>query len=37
MRNAYTILVGKVGLKIPLGRLRRTWEYNIKTDLKTLV
>jgi hypothetical protein len=33
-RNAYTILVGKPERKKPLGRPRRRWEDNIKTDLK---
>jgi len=32
VRNAYKILVGK--LKRQLGRPRRRWEDNIKTDLR---
>jgi hypothetical protein len=33
-RNAYRILVGKPEGKIPLGRPRRRWVNNIKTDLR---
>jgi hypothetical protein len=33
-RNAYRILVGKPQGKRPLGRPRRRWEDNIKTDLR---
>jgi len=33
MRNAYNILVGKPEGKRPLGRLKRTWEDNIRIDL----
>jgi hypothetical protein len=33
-RNAYRILVGKPEGKIPLGRQRRRWVDNIKTDLR---
>jgi hypothetical protein len=32
-RNAYRILVGKPERKRPLGRPRRMWVDNIKTDL----
>jgi hypothetical protein len=32
-RHAYRILVGKPEGRRPLGRLRRRWEDNIKTDL----
>jgi hypothetical protein len=32
-RNACRILVGKPEGKRPLGRLRRSWEDNIKMDL----
>jgi hypothetical protein len=32
-RNAYRILVGKTEGKRPLGRPRRRWEDNIRTDL----
>jgi hypothetical protein len=34
MRHAYKILVGKPEGKIPLGRTRRRWKYNIKMDLR---
>jgi hypothetical protein len=34
MRNTYKVLVGKPKSKTQLGRLRRRWEDNIKTDLK---
>jgi hypothetical protein len=33
-RNAYRILVGKPGLKRPLGRRRCRWVNNIKRDLR---
>ena len=33
-RNAYGVLVGKPEGKKPLGRPRRRWEDNIKTDLR---
>jgi hypothetical protein len=33
-RNAYRILVGTPEGKKPLGRIRRRWVDNIKTDLK---
>ena len=33
-RNAFRDLVGKPEGKRPLGRPRRTWEGNIKMDLK---
>ena len=33
-RNAYRVLVGKPESKRPLGRPRRTWEHNIKMDLR---
>ena len=33
-RNAYRVLVGKPVGKRPLGRPRRTWEDNIKMDLR---
>jgi hypothetical protein len=32
-RNVYRLLVGKPGGKRPLGRPRRRWIDNIKTDL----
>jgi hypothetical protein len=32
-RNAYMILVGKLGGKRPLGRPRHRWVNNIKMDL----
>jgi hypothetical protein len=34
MRNGYTILVGKLEVKKPLGRPRRRWEDNIRMELK---
>ena len=34
MRGAYKVLVGKPEGKRPLGRLRHTWEDNIKIDLQ---
>ena len=33
-RSAFKILTGKPTRMRPLGRLRRRWEYNIRTDLK---
>jgi hypothetical protein len=33
LRNVYNIFHGKSEGKIPLGRSRRRWEDNIKTDL----
>jgi hypothetical protein len=36
-RNAYRILVGKPENKRPLGRPRRRWVDNIKTDLREIV
>ena len=33
-RNAYRVLVGKPEEQTPLGRPRRTWEDNIKMDLR---
>jgi hypothetical protein len=35
-RNAYMILVRKPEGKIPLGRTRRRWMYNIKMDLREI-
>jgi hypothetical protein len=35
-RNAYRILVGKPEGKRPLGRPRRTWEDNIRIDLRDI-
>jgi hypothetical protein len=35
-RNAYRILVGKPEGKRPLGRPRRSWVDNIKTDLREI-
>ncbi|KAJ4447721.1 hypothetical protein ANN_09729 [Periplaneta americana] len=35
-RNAYRVLVGRPEGKRPLGRPRRRWEDNIKTDLREL-
>jgi hypothetical protein len=35
-RNSYRILVGKPEGKIPLGRPRRRWLDNIKTDLREI-
>jgi hypothetical protein len=34
IRNAYRILVGKPEGKRPLGRSRRSWEGDIKINLK---
>jgi hypothetical protein len=36
VRGAYNILVGKPEGRRPLGRPRRTWEDNIKTDLREI-
>jgi hypothetical protein len=33
-RGAYRVLVGKPEERRPLGRPRRSWEDNIKTDLR---
>jgi hypothetical protein len=33
-RNAYMVLVGKLERKRPLGRPRRSWEDNIKMDVR---
>ena len=33
-RGIYRVLVGKPEEKRPLGRPRRTWEYDIKMDLQ---
>jgi hypothetical protein len=33
MRYAYKILVGKPDVKLPLGRPRNRWEYNIRMAL----
>jgi hypothetical protein len=35
-RGVYSVLVGKREGKIPLGRPRRSWEDNIKMDLKEI-
>jgi hypothetical protein len=35
-RTAYRILMGKLEGKRPLGRSRRTWENNIKIDLREI-
>jgi hypothetical protein len=35
-RNTYTILVGKLEGKRPLGRPRHRWEENIKMDLREI-
>jgi hypothetical protein len=35
-RIAYKILVGKPERKRPLGKLRRSWMDNIKTDLREI-
>jgi hypothetical protein len=37
MRNVYSILVRKPERKTPVGRPRRRWEYNIRTDLRKIV
>jgi hypothetical protein len=36
MRNAYKILVGKPEGRDPLGKPRRSWEDNIKMDLREI-
>jgi hypothetical protein len=36
VRNAYSILVGKLERKRQLGRHRRGWEDNIRTDLREI-
>jgi hypothetical protein len=36
-RGVYRVLVGKTEIKIPLGRLRRRWEDNIKMKLREIV
>jgi hypothetical protein len=36
MRGAYNILVGRPEGRRPLGRPRRRWEDNIKTDLREI-
>jgi hypothetical protein len=36
MRGAYNILVGRPEGRRPLGRPRRTWEVNIKMDLREI-
>lgn len=36
MKNAYEMLVGKLELKRPLGRLRYRWEDNVKNGLKKI-
>jgi hypothetical protein len=35
-RNACMIVMGKSGGKRPLGRIKRRWGYNIKTNLREL-
>jgi hypothetical protein len=35
-RSVYNVLVGKPEGKRPLGRPRRRWEDNIKTDLQEM-
>ena len=35
-RDVYRVLVGKTKGKTPLGRPKRTWEDNIKTELKEI-
>jgi hypothetical protein len=35
-RNVYRIFVGKPEGKIPLGRIRRRWVYNIKMDIRVI-
>jgi hypothetical protein len=32
-RNTYRLFVGEPGGRMPLGRLRSSWMYNIKTGL----
>jgi hypothetical protein len=36
MRNSYRILVGNREGKIPFGRLERSWENNIRLDLREI-
>jgi hypothetical protein len=36
MRNAYYVVVEKPEEKRPLGRPRRRWEDNIRTDLREI-
>jgi hypothetical protein len=36
LRNAYSILVGKVEGKRPLGRHRRRWEMSIRMDVREI-
>jgi hypothetical protein len=36
MRNAYTVFVRKPEGRRPLGKPRRRWEDNIKTDLREI-
>jgi hypothetical protein len=36
MKNGYNILVGKPEGKRPVGRTRRTWEDNIRIDLRKI-
>jgi ribosome biogenesis protein Nip4 len=36
VRGAYNILVGRPEGRRPLGRSRRRWEDNIKTDLRKI-
>jgi hypothetical protein len=36
MRNAHTVLIGKPEGIIPLGRPRRSWEDDIKMDLRVI-
>jgi hypothetical protein len=36
MRNVYNILVGKLEGKRPVGRPKRTWEDNIRMDVREL-
>jgi hypothetical protein len=36
VRGAYNILVGRPEGRRPLGRTRRTWEDNIKMDLREI-
>jgi hypothetical protein len=35
-RNAYNMLLRKRGGRTPIGRPRRKWEDNIKTDLREI-
>jgi hypothetical protein len=34
VRSAYNILVGKPEGKRPLGRPRRSWEHNVRIDVR---